>query len=62
MEVDPAGFFAYELRRPNRFFRVEFDLTRRSPATAVGRRLRTALSLALAAPLAAYIALSPRHR
>ena len=28
MEVDPAGIFAYELRRPNRFFRVEFDLTR----------------------------------
>jgi hypothetical protein len=28
MEVEPARIFAYELRRPNRFFRVEFDLTR----------------------------------
>nr|WP_316629095.1 hypothetical protein [uncultured Brevundimonas sp.] len=28
MEVHPAGMFAYELRRPNRHFRVEFDLTR----------------------------------
>lgn len=27
MEVD-GGAFAYELRRPGRFFRVEFDLTR----------------------------------
>jgi len=27
IEVHPASF-AYELRRPNRFFRVEFDLTR----------------------------------
>jgi hypothetical protein len=26
MEAD-AYKFAYELRRPNRFFRVEFDLT-----------------------------------
>lgn len=24
MEVEPPGFFVYELRRPNRFFRVEF--------------------------------------
>jgi hypothetical protein len=24
MEVEPPGFFAYELRRPGRFFRVEF--------------------------------------
>jgi len=24
MEVEPSGFFAYELRRPDRFFRVEF--------------------------------------
>ena len=24
MEVEPPGYFAYELRRPNRFFRVEF--------------------------------------
>jgi hypothetical protein len=28
MEVEPGRVFAYELRRPNRFFRVEFDLTR----------------------------------
>jgi hypothetical protein len=28
IEVAPAKVFAYELRRPNRFFRVEFDLTR----------------------------------
>ena len=28
VEVDPARLFAYELRRPGRFFRVEFDLTR----------------------------------
>jgi hypothetical protein len=28
MEVVPARLFAYELRRPNRFFRVKFDLTR----------------------------------
>ena len=28
MEVEPGEMFAYELRRPNRFFRVEFDLTR----------------------------------
>lgn len=28
MEVVPAQLFAYELRRPNRFFRVDFDLTR----------------------------------
>ena len=27
IEVDPARLFAYELRRPNRHFRVEFDLT-----------------------------------
>ena len=27
-EVEPARMFAYELRRPGRFFRVEFDLTR----------------------------------
>lgn len=27
MEVDPRRIFVYELRRPNRFFRVEFDLT-----------------------------------
>ena len=27
MEVHPARMFAYELRRPNRHFRVEFDLT-----------------------------------
>lgn len=28
MEVEPGRVFAYELRRPNRHFRVEFDLTR----------------------------------
>lgn len=28
MEVEPGRLFAYELRRPNRHFRVEFDLTR----------------------------------
>jgi hypothetical protein len=28
MEVRPGTVFAYELRRPGRFFRVEFDLTR----------------------------------
>jgi hypothetical protein len=28
MEVVPAQLFAYELRRPGRFFRVDFDLTR----------------------------------
>ena len=33
MEVEPAKVFAYELRRPNRHFRVEFDLTKPLPAT-----------------------------
>ena len=28
MEVEPGALFAYELRRPNRFFRVDFDLAR----------------------------------
>ena len=28
MEVEPGSRFAYELRRPGRFFRVEFDLSR----------------------------------
>ena len=28
VEVQPEDIFAYELRRPNRFFRAEFDLTR----------------------------------
>ena len=28
MEVEPGALFAYELRRPGRFFRVEFDLAR----------------------------------
>jgi hypothetical protein len=28
MEVHPKRMFAYELRRPGRFFRVEFDLTK----------------------------------
>jgi hypothetical protein len=31
MEVHPGRLFAYELRRPNRHFRVEFDLTRPVP-------------------------------
>lgn len=32
MEIAPGRSFAYELRRPNRHFRVEFDLTRPVPA------------------------------
>lgn len=32
VEVHPGQIFAYELRRPNRHFRVEFDLTRPVPA------------------------------
>jgi len=32
MEIEPGRIFAYELRRPNRHFRVEFDLTRPVPA------------------------------
>lgn len=32
IEVHPGQSFAYELRRPNRHFRVEFDLTRAVPA------------------------------
>ena len=28
MEIVPGAVFAYELKRPGRFFRVEFDLTR----------------------------------
>lgn len=32
VEVHPGATFAYELRRPNRHFRVEFDLTRAVPA------------------------------
>lgn len=28
MEVEPGRLFAYELRRPSRFFRVDFDLAR----------------------------------
>ncbi|HEX8527607.1 hypothetical protein [Allosphingosinicella sp.] len=31
VEIDEGRMFAYELRRPNRFFRVEFDLTRPAP-------------------------------
>jgi hypothetical protein len=31
IEVDPGRTFAYELRRPGRHFRVEFDLTRPVP-------------------------------
>ena len=32
VEVIPGRTFAYELRRPSRFFRVEFDLTNPVPA------------------------------
>jgi hypothetical protein len=32
MEVHPGRTFAYELRRPGRFFRVDFDLSRTVPA------------------------------
>ena len=32
MEIVPGATFAYELRRPGRFFRVEFDLSRPVPA------------------------------
>ncbi|HEY0027294.1 MAG TPA: hypothetical protein VGC35_05445 [Allosphingosinicella sp.] len=32
MEVHPGRAFAYELRRPGRFFRVEFHLTKPVPA------------------------------
>jgi hypothetical protein len=32
MEVHPGRTFAYELRRPGRFFRVDFDLARTVPA------------------------------
>jgi hypothetical protein len=31
MEVEPGRLFAYELRRPRRFFRTEFDLARPVP-------------------------------
>lgn len=31
IEVHPGSQFAYELRRPNRHFRVEFDLTKEVP-------------------------------
>lgn len=32
LEVEPARLFAYELTRPERRFRVEFDLSRQVPA------------------------------
>lgn len=32
VEIEPGRLFAYELRRPGRDFRVEFDLTRPVPA------------------------------
>ena len=32
VEVHPGQIYAYELRRPGRFFRVDFDLTRPVPA------------------------------
>ena len=31
LEIEPGRTFAYELRRPGRFFRVEFDLARPVP-------------------------------
>ena len=31
MEIEPGHLFAYELRRPGRFFRVDFDLSRPVP-------------------------------
>jgi hypothetical protein len=31
LEVEPGRLFAYELRRPNRHFRVEFDLSQEVP-------------------------------
>jgi hypothetical protein len=34
LELRPEQLFAYELRRPNRFFRVEFDLTRTAAVEA----------------------------
>ncbi|WP_395645833.1 hypothetical protein [Terricaulis sp.] len=34
IEIHPGRMFAYELRRPNRHFRVEFDLTRPVPQPA----------------------------
>lgn len=36
LEVRPGTVFAYELRRPGRFFRVEFDLARPVPPPARG--------------------------
>jgi hypothetical protein len=32
MEIEPGKRFVYELKRPGRLFRVEFDLTREVPA------------------------------
>lgn len=32
MEIEPGDRFVYELSRPNRLFRVRFDLTRAVPA------------------------------
>ncbi|MDP1891796.1 MAG: hypothetical protein Q8K55_12965, partial [Gemmatimonadaceae bacterium] len=31
MEIEPGRRFVYELARPGRLFRVEFDLTRQVP-------------------------------
>lgn len=31
IEIDPGATFVYELARPGRLFRVEFDLTRPVP-------------------------------
>jgi hypothetical protein len=64
VEVTPR-IFAYELRRPGRFFRVEFDLTRPvptpPPAWGSGKQGTSVESLARR-PGQAYIAASPRHR
>ncbi|MES2904439.1 MAG: hypothetical protein V4696_09670 [Pseudomonadota bacterium] len=40
VEVIPGRTFAYELRRPGRFFRVEFDLTRPVPTPPAPRGSR----------------------
>lgn len=32
VEIDPAQLFAYEMQRPERFFRLEFDLSEAAPS------------------------------
>ena len=46
MEVEPGRMFAYELRRPGRFFRVEFDLGSpvAPPPPPWGSRLRRGIA------------------